>query len=620
MLPSLPRLGSGSPDTLRSECAPRLLTGSSHASSTYAIYKKLHGAGKGGLLGGGSSSSYASPPAAASSASAVPALPRPTNELHMVLSDGRVREARGGGGAGGDAGGGGGGGGVAIGIGRSGRPGKRMRPRPGRGGRGRASSSSGQSGDSGPSMPPPMPWNPGLGGMQGRLEQIPQQHARREPAPVGAGKGKPRRLSRGMREVQMLIDEVHVVRGMYGTDGSLPPLPRSAPMPETPEGPYGGSSRQSLLARGGGDTPQFAGMAGMGSGGMPMGGAFADLPADVFYEEYSFIPRRRMNLSSWGPLVTDKSLHEMCRVAPSVRALKVADCQNIGDRGLLSVARSCRQLKELDVARTTRLTATVLEQLPVGSVLSVLRFRACTWITDAALMTAAHGLTDTLEILDVGQCPQLTDTALAVVCRSCTHLRELYVDGCTRVGDRTAKCIGKHLHLELLTLDDCPSLTDTGVGAILAAGSNLRGLSLASCSKLTDAGVRHFLERRVIWGYKAKGGFSHLRLLNLANCPDLTDVGIGWITAGCFALKDVDLSGCTGLQDLGLRALSSLVGCIELLKIKGCYNITSEGLGMFFAPCQASREGGEAGVPTVSGITVSVAAGGWGAEGWEEAG
>ena len=33
---------------------------------------------------------------------------------------------------------------------------------------------------------------------------------------------------------------------------------------------------------------------------------------------------------------------------------------------------------------------------------------------------------------------------------------------------------------------------------------------------------------------------------------------------------------------------------------------------MFFAPCQASRDGGEAGVPTVSGITVSVAADGRG--------
>lgn len=129
--------------------------------------------------------------------------------------------------------------------------------------------------------------------------------------------------------------------------------------------------------------------------------------------------------------------------------------------------------------------------------------------------------------------------------------------------------------------------------ALAAECPTITQITAARCCRITDRGVEILA--------KKKGVF--LRALSVAGCREVSDDGVEFLTKYCTGLRCLDLRGCPRVRDRSVYALGALKGleeialdgCAEVsdgavrhmftnvtrlksLSIKGCTNITEEGL------------------------------------------
>jgi hypothetical protein len=140
------------------------------------------------------------------------------------------------------------------------------------------------------------------------------------------------------------------------------------------------------------------------------------------------------------------------------------------------------------------------------------------------------------------------------------RLRNLQLEGCTRVTDAGLAPVSALGNLHLLMLEGCPEITDGGLAHLRGLG-RLSWLSLARCDRITDNGLAHL--RSLV----------SLQVLLLDGCHRITDRGLAHLH-GLPSLRRLDLHGVprAGLFKglLGARGITNASMAALVAAIPGC--------------------------------------------------
>lgn len=275
----------------------------------------------------------------------------------------------------------------------------------------------------------------------------------------------------------------------------------------------------------------------------------------------------------------DAAASELARDLKSIRGVHQLDLaySPLTDEALELL--TMEGLVALDLSRT-RVGDLTLQRLGANPTLRTLNLWGVETISDRGV--AALGAGKSLEDLELGRCPRVTDAGL-VGLRCLSHAREVGL-AATQISDEGLRWVGQLPALRALDLS-ATAITGRGLGYLdrlqvlttldLSGCVNLRAdglaglrlmralaeLRLARCGMLTDSSLVHL---RPLVG---------MRALNLEGL-NITDASLLYL-AGMTVLASLDLSW-TPMSDRGLARLTDLRG-LQSLSLSGT-QITDAGL------------------------------------------
>ena len=112
-----------------------------------------------------------------------------------------------------------------------------------------------------------------------------------------------------------------------------------------------------------------------------------------------------------------------------------------------------------------------------------------------ALLTTLSQRCHALVTLDAsgGQC---TDAGLSALAKGCPRLRELYLAGCSRVGNDGVVAVAERGQLRVLDLQGCATVGDPAALALAShCGATLETISFQCCARLSDRGFDALVAR-----------------------------------------------------------------------------------------------------------------------------
>ena len=200
------------------------------------------------------------------------------------------------------------------------------------------------------------------------------------------------------------------------------------------------------------------------------------------------------------------------RNAPlGLTSLKVAGAKNISDFGVSKVARSCTNLKELDISSCPGLGDVTLRELGLNCRnLEKLSISNCNNIEGTGL-TAVSECCPNLMKLNISRCKNLQRWAISKVFYDCKKLEEVDVSYMQVISDEEIRVLAQNNSrlLTVIAIDSC-SISDTGILALSQHCPDLDKLDLTRREmtyKITDVGM-------LALGQRSKS----LRILKLNGC------------------------------------------------------------------------------------------------------
>lgn len=170
-----------------------------------------------------------------------------------------------------------------------------------------------------------------------------------------------------------------------------------------------------------------------------------------------------------------------------------------------------------------------------------------------------------LEVVQLANCPEVSDTGLERLLTRCKKLMSINLAG-TNITDQTLANIAGCEYLLELSLIDCPNVTDRGVAAIAKQCKNLSGICMNGSQHLTVASISSLIEHT-----------SEIQHIGFPAGKDITDsVLYGFIQKFERTLESIDLTHCSLLTDASLLFLAQSCSKLELIKIQGCNKLTEK--------------------------------------------
>merc|ERR1712037_24493 len=196
--------------------------------------------------------------------------------------------------------------------------------------------------------------------------------------------------------------------------------------------------------------------------------------------------------------ISDSVLSTIAANSSKLESLNVSYC-SISSAGLSKIISSCANLKELYCARCPNVTDSALHALErfTKSALRTLDIAGCNAISDHGVYSLFQSCTG-LERIDLEECSGLSDATLLQLAIHCCNIKELTLSHCESITDEGIRhlCSGEmRQSLELIDLDNCPLLTDTSL-RLLENCPNLRQLELVDCHHISKTGIDR-LERKI---------------------------------------------------------------------------------------------------------------------------
>lgn len=290
--------------------------------------------------------------------------------------------------------------------------------------------------------------------------------------------------------------------------------------------------------------------------------------------------------SAWREAAYNKSVWRGVEAKLHLRRSNPALFQSLVQRGIrrvqvLSLRRCLRDvvqgipnIESLNLTGCYNLCDAWLQQAFVHDVnsLTVLNLSMCKQITDCSLMNISQHLKN-LEVLDLGGCSNISNLGLVLISEGLRKLKSLNLRSCcvsdnglSSLAGLTNKGAAGTLSLEHLSLQDCYKITDDGLRHLSDGLHNLQSLNLSFCASITDSGLKHLAR------------ISSLRELNLRSSDTISDIGLAYLAENNSRLTILDVSFCNKVGDQGLLHISQGLFNLRSLSLNAC-PITDEGLG-----------------------------------------
>ncbi|KAJ3153765.1 anaphase-promoting complex subunit Hcn1 [Geranomyces michiganensis] len=283
--------------------------------------------------------------------------------------------------------------------------------------------------------------------------------------------------------------------------------------------------------------------------------------------------------------VTDAGVGSMARMCQQLRNIDLSNCRKLSDAGVLSVLDACPAVEIISTSYCKILSDGVLAH-PRWRTVRRLNLQRCTgirdkgfgaWVATASEPPAAAGavgeavMTDAFAVAaseDAEGPAQRGAKGRATVTDAEWHLMD--VDGDEDdTGDLKDQDTGSSGHRAAVVSPTAGVPPAAAPKAAAAAGFDLEELILSDCSFLTDSTV------------SAVAASCHkLQYLSLSFCCALTETFADELTRGCPQLRALDMSFCgTAVTDANLLVLARGLPRLERLSIRGCVQITEQGIG-----------------------------------------
>ena len=187
-----------------------------------------------------------------------------------------------------------------------------------------------------------------------------------------------------------------------------------------------------------------------------------------------------------------------------------------------------------------------------------------------------------LKVVKVAHCPNIDSALIAVLARQGQKsITELYAEKCPLLKSEPllylAGTIGfnppKLFKLRALDLGECP-VEDGALKAVGSCCKQIRFLNLNQCVTLTDAGVIALVKEN-----------PKLRLVNLACVSDITNKSVVAIATSCPELQSLNISKCVNVSNKGVHALANNCPKLQALNLSGLIRVNEEPLVNLVTSC-----------------------------------
>ncbi|KAK5108731.1 hypothetical protein LTR62_007878 [Meristemomyces frigidus] len=267
--------------------------------------------------------------------------------------------------------------------------------------------------------------------------------------------------------------------------------------------------------------------------------------------------------------LTDVSLRPLIDRNKSLLALDITGLDQVTDLTMMVVADNCLRLQGLNVTGCKKISDASISAIAKNCRhVKRLKFNNCSQLTDTSIMTVAAHSAQLLEI-DLHALPAIESPAITALLTSCLHLREVRLAHCTRITDSAFLDIPSSLEmpltldaLRILDLTDCNDLTDSAVAKIIDTAPRLRNLILAKCRHITD---------RAVLAITKLG--KNLHYIHLGHCQRITDLSVEALARSCNRIRYIDLACCSLLTDVSIMKLAALPKLKRIGLVK-CAGIT----------------------------------------------
>ena len=163
----------------------------------------------------------------------------------------------------------------------------------------------------------------------------------------------------------------------------------------------------------------------------------------------------------------------------------------------------------------------------------------------------------------------------------CPLLREISLQRCSAFGlvGLRELCNRCSQTLKIIDISHCPQITNDAL-TILGACNDIEELHLKGCFNITDDGVRSMVYSN-----------QYLRHIDVSDCRhfgESGDIALKEIGKSCVRLKSVDATKGHSVRDEGLIAIAKGCKYIEVLKLPKCTKVTGDSI-RWFKNCKELR-------------------------------
>ena len=201
-------------------------------------------------------------------------------------------------------------------------------------------------------------------------------------------------------------------------------------------------------------------------------------------------------------LISDRGIGNICGHNVNVTGAKgnlglenlvLQDCQKLSDQTLKHISTGLNKLKLLNLSFCCRITDTGIRYLAKMSSLKHLQLRMCQNISDIGMGYLSEG-GSRLTHLDLSFCERITDDTLVHISQGLFQLHSLSVCSCTISDEGIAKMVRTSHDLEILNIGQCSQITDNAMEFIAEYLKQLKVIDLYGCSKVTKDGLEKIMQ------------------------------------------------------------------------------------------------------------------------------
>ncbi|KAM6566642.1 hypothetical protein CsatA_025770 [Cannabis sativa] len=220
-------------------------------------------------------------------------------------------------------------------------------------------------------------------------------------------------------------------------------------------------------------------------------------------------------------LVTDKVLQALSKNCPNIEELWLQGCSNITDSGLSDLVRGCRGIKFLDINK-------------------------CSNVGDIGVSSVSEACATSLKTLKLLDCYKIGNPSILSLARFCENLETLIIGGCRDITDESIQLLATACEFTLknLRMDWCLNISNSSLSCILTKCRNLEALDIGCCEEVSDAAFECLTSRQ---------SALTLKVLKINNCPKITEAGIGRLLDKCNSLEYLDVRSCPHITESGLQ-------------------------------------------------------------------